>query len=520
MSLVLLYNNLSAGLQHFKALTEAFANADSISTQVVFNFGLTDTYNLNDVKVTAPTIVFNDTYLPTEGIVKSPLKSLLETLQGGASLSLAPHKTFADTFALSELKTALVDKYLSEQANVDDLISRVVSYNRTHSEQITLTDTRVQTLGRLLTESATINDNGILKHPVKALSDAITYTDVIQIVDHNFLYFAEAILANDIRDVAAVFDRDLSDSQTLSELKSLYIGKAISDSANILEVQESQWNAYKTFLDTFSLEEALARTTVFNRALTDTLQPGELSEFTSIFNRQYNETITMSEVLSKLSNLGVLESLNIADSKEALAAINMAESLLSADDFQSTAIYSRALAEVLVGSDSTAKAINTVATDILNLLESFSKHPSLTPQDIVSMDSSVDTLSKFDRDFTETGLSLDSIYKNIVKDIETTETILDADSKYPNTTLVDQALAADERAVGFNKVFSDIIRIEDSFAKESIWYKTIDNSIEIRYIIDMAMIRRKSTSGFVWKDAFEGSQKMFGKRKSKKGFVN
>jgi hypothetical protein len=36
----------------------------------------------------------------------------------------------------------------------------------------------------------------------------------------------------------------------------------------------------------------------------------------------------------------------------------------------------------------------------------------------------------------------------------------------------------------------------------------------------MAMIRRFSLSGFVWKDAYEGSHKMFGKRRSKKGFSN
>ena len=540
MSLILLYNNLSAGLEHYKTLTEALLAADSISTQVIFNFGLLDSYNILDVRSSAPSIVYNDIFYPTESIIKSPIKSLLDTLQSGASLSLHPNKNLADTFQLNDLKQALANKYLDDVLTSSDLsrfnvsmfledtdyineqIARSAVFNRDLLDTMTLQDVKVISRGlfRSLSDSFALSDGGATFNIFKALADAVTYTDVIHTVDANFLYFSETFLATDAHELAAVFNRDYTDNALMQEVKSSYVAKAAQETSSILEVREAQWLAQKAFTESFNLNDSLDTTSIVFRNLEDSMQAGELQDLASVFNRQFTETVTLSEILSKLASLGILESFGITDTREVISAINMAESVLVNEDFSSTRVYSRALAEVLLGDDTHSILVNKTANDIFNLIETFSKAPSKNFNEILTAADSASLVNNFNRDYIETGRITDEVAKNILKQIETSENIIDSSVNHPGTFLTDQSLSNDYTSVGFNKVFTDTIQIRDSFAREVLWYKSIDNSIVIKYIIDMAMLRKKSLSGFVWKDAFEGSQKMFGKRRSKKGFVN
>lgn len=500
MSLILLYNNIAGGLQHFKVLTEQLLGADSISTHVQINFNALDSFNITDVRASAQSKIFSDTFIPSESISKSPLKSLLDTIQGGASLSLRPNKQLVETYTLDDIKTSLIEIFFTDPVN--------------------LIDSRVNNLARELTDSGQINDLGAVKHAVKQLSDSISANDVLTWEEANFLYFAETILASDSREMEAIFNRDLSDNAQLQDLKSVHVAKALQESSNILEVQEHQWVAYKSFLESFSLQDALDKTSVIYRTLEDSISQEELQDFTSVYNRQFTETATLSDIISKMSNMGLLDALGISDAKEALIAIQAVESVLTADQFATTSIYSRALAETLLGSDADSKNINKVADDIANLLDSASMRPGVGLGDTLTSSETLDKVSVFKRDYVDTGIISEENAKAIIKDIETTETVIDSTEKLTEVSLEDQSDVNDLISLGFNKVFTDTVHVVDSFSKESIWYKSIDNTVQIKYIIDMAMIRRRSLSGFVWKDAHEGSQKIFGKRRSKKGFSN
>jgi phage-related protein len=193
-----------------------------------------------------------------------------------------------------------------------------------------------------------------------------------------------------------------------------------------------------------------------------------LTDLTSVFNRTFEEIFSLSDLIKKFTQLGITEQLNLFDIRDALLAVQFVESLLGSDSFSTISVYSRAFAEKLLGSDADVKLIEFVAADIENLLETFTKKPLLSREDVLKQTEVMETLTKFSRSVLDSEQILDKIYKRAYKKIELIENITEDTSKIPTKDLEDILTIADFSKVGFQKVFTDVVKIKDSLIRDVI----------------------------------------------------
>jgi hypothetical protein len=259
MGLLILYHALPTGFHFYKDFLEQFSNLDQIQTEVVFNFSLIDTSYLLDSKSTFPSLSFSDNFVSSDLVSKGPLMSLLETLQTSEFRVIRPEKKLLETAQLNDLKQTLAEKHASDflssisdftnlkissflvdTQRINDLVKISSVFNRNLIENFTLNDLRKTVAEKVLNDYGAINDGGASFEIIKLLTETLLGADVLKEQEANFLYFAEALLATDIKSFTSVFNRNFIDTQTLSEFKKTSFSKLIQETATIQEIQERQ----------------------------------------------------------------------------------------------------------------------------------------------------------------------------------------------------------------------------------------------------------------------------------------
>lgn len=123
---------------------------------------------------------------------------------------------------------------------------------------------------------------------------------------------------------------------------------------------------------------------------------------------------------------------------------------------------------------------------------------------------------------TESLTILDTFGKSVEFDLSLIEeaTLVDSVIQGPNLNRVDTVIGVDSLDYVYEKFLNDTVTITDNLSREALYKLNIDNSVNIRYIINTDVIRKYTWNGFIWKDVDEHAKKIFGRKTRKTGFSN
>ena len=371
MSLILLYNSLSRGLQHYKELTDFFLSADNLSTQVIFNFTFIDSANLNDTRVLSPSLVFNSSMSYSDMLQKKPILNLLESLKSYDYFSLRPGLSINDNIYET------------------DTIDKISSYNRGFLDNYVLNDPRSSYTELSFLDSLSLSE--IRAHQYVAylsflekfsLSDAINTSSVIH------REFFEAMGTSLLHNKEVNFNRDYTGTLLLSDVFNKLENLNMIDSLNIKD--KENFLATVNFFDELLISDSIDRTISYTRDISSYILAGDrdskafvkleqditiiLEEFKNVTNLSKFDTQSMSEVMSTITKFKrqITDIVSIKSSIDKSGMLKYLKDIGYVSDSQSKIITTEEIDTVLI-NEVLSKDYNKSFSDTMLIGDSFSR---------------------------------------------------------------------------------------------------------------------------------------------------
>jgi hypothetical protein len=408
------------------------------------------------------------------------LSRLLNFVETGVVLDQALIKTTKAALQTAHASDTIlyrnISKVIAQITTLNDVLTRVVSYNRTYTEVARSTDLPAKTLTKAPNQDTAKSQDVRVKTIGKNKSDTLTFSDNFSKVITYIRTSAEVLNSVDVKkftltkrpaDIARGTDAKVTtlskpkaETINLAELKRLNLGKFFTEISRASDTDkitftkrvndfifaiESSNVVYSYTVDNVSnsapqltqISDTLTRLANFVRTYQDIARGTDVAKRT--FSKPRNETPRATDNLSRLVSFGR----------------SRPETSRASDAFSRLVSFNRTRTDVARGTDAPAKYLTkSPFLDTYGAVDASRKTLSKRPADTSRAGDSFSKLVSFNRAFSSTATS-------------TTSVDVFSSVKNYNRLRTETARSTDNftKVVSFNRSRADISRAADVFAK-------------------------------------------------------
>jgi len=284
-----------------------------INTPVQYSLSLSDSFSLSDSISKLTSRQLSDGISLSDSLVKQASKSLSETITLSDSIQKKTSRLLSDALSLSDSLTKQTSRLLSDSLSLSDSLTKQIL--KPLSDSFSLSDILLR--GRLLTDSISLTDLGIVKSTTKQLSETISLSDLIQKKTSHFLFdgfsLSDSLSKQSsklLTDNISLTDylirgRILTDTISLTDNLTKQSSKLLTDNISLSDSFAKQ--TLKLLADTLSLVDSIAKQS--SKLLTDNISLSDVI----IRGRILVDTISLSDSLSKRTWKQLSETISLID---------------------------------------------------------------------------------------------------------------------------------------------------------------------------------------------------------------
>jgi regulator of sigma D len=470
---------------------------------------------LESIKLT-PKPVKTDNFTATENFARvvNYLRTLTDRVNatddylGNANIDDDQYVTFikglvisvqASEFTAKQIKTTTTDKIdnisdvkfitikvpKTDNFTATETFSRIVSYNRTQSDQINFSENILKNTGKLLSDSVNVSET-------KFASIRILKTDFINCP-------AETIQ----KSISAKY------SDTSNVLEFIAKNIALNGFSDLFQVSETPFKSPRLLkTDAASAEDRFSRTIAYKPILTDQVTAtDDYQGLANIDDDQYvtfgknnTDTVNFSELLPKnVNKILTPDSFNILETKYASLNILKTDSGTTSDQASKSIQLVRNIASNV--SESLLKNIGKFASDLNNVSETSYSNVGIVKTDYVNLtDPQLKNIGLFNLDRVNIAETTYKTASKILKDVINTidqlaltpkpvliDQINIAESlltyKYTLTTLQDSSNVADKLLKNIGLFNLDAINFSENFTRTANYQRTFEELVYPDFLV-------------------------------------
>lgn len=478
--------------------------------------------------------------VPAVRVAYDVLSRLLSFVETGHAVDRALLKTIKGALDTAMAGDALTQKTISKALNdialMNEVVTRVISYNRTYTEAPQAADQPAKTLTkapRVDTARASDSRTVVLG---KNYSDTLTFADSFTKIVTFRRNPVEALTSLDIKafavskpraDIARSTDakatnlgKPKADTINLAELKRLNLGKVINDISRASDSDRITFtkriNDFVSAVHQANVDYAFTNSEVNLTQISDTLT--RLISFVRLFTDVARPTDTLRSVVSKPRTERIVS----ADRVTRVVSFNkvFTDTERTADLLRRVVSYNRTRVETARAADAPAKQITKAPfvdtgraidasrrtfskrrTEIASAADTFSKVTQFSRafSSTVATAQSIDVFSavrQYRRSFFDTARGADqfrkvSTYRRLPTEVlRATETFAKVFFRPRNFADVSRATDAFIKVVSYNRTRVDIARAADTFAKTMFRPIAVNSAVSSDFITAKFIAKR------------------------------
>ena len=371
----------------------------------------------------------------------------------------SPHRWFYDTYTFSDAPE--------------------IGFSKTaDADTFTFTDAPAVSFGKTATDTFGFSDSVLTQ-----LTFFRTFSDTFTLDDITAVDAVRKDVASDKTNIFGFSDdqafgvgKGLSDTFALSEaIDSFGIGKGLSDSQPITESLSRTVEYFRTFSDTFVMDDAATVDAL--QKLTSALKQnivsmGDVFGRTVVFNRQFADNVAPIEAhATSFSKSAASDSVSLAESLSRTVAYSRDFSDLQgfADELDNFGI-GKGLADTQTMSEAHASDLALAKADALNLSEAASSLVGKAASDAFSISEALTRTVTYSRTFTDAfsmddAATVDAFAKDHANTKANVFTFADSQAfGFSKTLPTDTFSFADDEDFAFGKGLSDSVTVTENFS--------------------------------------------------------
>lgn len=326
------------------------------------------------------------------------------------------------------------------------------NYTQECDETLTITDTRTNSVGKVLSQVITTTPTFLRATTKSAFTETITVTPTYK--NQTQKPFSESITITNPTVITKIVGKTFSESSTITDTFIRQTTKVLTETITLVQVYLNQ--------TTKILSESITTTDTLVKSLIQTLLLSETLTITSTLSRQatkvLSETITLGNTLIKQITYILTESITITATVLKKPSRALTESIII------TSVFIR----------SSTKVLHETLTLTASLIDQLSR--SLT--ETLTISDSVSHLKTMFSTLTETLTIVPSFIRQTSKTFTETLTFLDTLLRQATKVLTDTFTLTDTmQETKGNKIFSETLTITDTLANQTS--KTLSEVITI-----------------------------------------